>query len=82
MMIAAPVLCIGLMTAPGAHAETSQLLQTKTPMTALQDKDYGKGRLKYPDYTETASGLQYKDYREGAGPGAKAGDLLVLDWDG
>lgn len=51
-------------------------------MSALQDKDYGKTRLKYPDYVETSSGLQYKDYKEGAGPGAQPGDQLVLDWDG
>jgi len=27
---------------------------------ALRGKDYGKTRMKYPDYTETPSGLQYK----------------------
>jgi FKBP-type peptidyl-prolyl cis-trans isomerase len=82
MMIAAPGLCIGFLGASPAYAENSELLQTNTPMSALKDKDYGKGRLKYPDYVETASGLQYKDFREGSGPGAKVGDLLVLDWDG
>lgn len=27
---------------------------------ALRGKDYGKSKMKYPDYVETASGLQYK----------------------
>ena len=27
---------------------------------ALRGKDYGKTKMKYPDYTETESGLQYK----------------------
>ena len=29
-------------------------------MPALRGKDYGKTKMKYPDYTETESGLQYK----------------------
>jgi hypothetical protein len=27
---------------------------------ALRGKDYGKSKMRYPDYTETESGLQYK----------------------
>lgn len=27
---------------------------------ALRGKDYGKTRMRFPDYTETLSGLQYK----------------------
>lgn len=27
---------------------------------ALRGKDYGKTRMRFPDYTETPSGLQYK----------------------
>lgn len=27
---------------------------------ALRGKDYGKTKMRYPDYTETQSGLQYK----------------------
>ena len=27
---------------------------------ALRGKDYGKTKMRYPDYTETESGLQYK----------------------
>ncbi|KAG0615406.1 hypothetical protein M758_5G038600 [Ceratodon purpureus] len=29
-------------------------------MPALRGKDYGKTKMKYPDYVETESGLQYK----------------------
>ena len=42
-------------------------------MDALKDKDYGKGRIRYPDYVTTPSGLQYKDFRDGAGDQPKAG---------
>ncbi|XP_010453412.1 PREDICTED: peptidyl-prolyl cis-trans isomerase FKBP19, chloroplastic [Camelina sativa] len=51
-------------------------------MPALKGKDYGKTKMKYPDYTETQSGLQYKDLRVGTGPTAKKGDKVVVDWDG
>lgn len=27
---------------------------------ALRGKDYGKSKMRYPDYVETESGLQYK----------------------
>ncbi|XP_020218963.1 peptidyl-prolyl cis-trans isomerase FKBP19, chloroplastic isoform X3 [Cajanus cajan] len=32
-----------------------------TDMPALRGKDYGKTKMRYPDYTETESGLQYKN---------------------
>ncbi|RZC60480.1 hypothetical protein C5167_022233 [Papaver somniferum] len=51
-------------------------------MPALRGKDYGKSKMKYPDYVETESGLQYKDLRPGKGPTAKMGDAVVVDWDG
>ncbi|XP_022980883.1 peptidyl-prolyl cis-trans isomerase FKBP19, chloroplastic-like [Cucurbita maxima] len=51
-------------------------------MPALRGKDYGKTKMKYPDYTETESGLQYKDLRMGEGPSPKVGDTVVVDWDG
>lgn len=51
-------------------------------MPALRGKDYGKTKMKYPDYTETESGLQYKDLRIGEGPSPKVGDTVVVDWDG
>lgn len=51
-------------------------------MPALKGKDYGKSKMKYPDYAETSSGLQYKDLRAGSGQTAKMGDTVVVDWDG
>ncbi|KAJ6713660.1 PEPTIDYL-PROLYL CIS-TRANS ISOMERASE FKBP19 CHLOROPLASTIC [Salix viminalis] len=51
-------------------------------MPALRGKDYGKTKMRYPDYTETESGLQYKDLRAGNGPLPKMGEIVVVDWDG
>ncbi|KAG0615407.1 hypothetical protein M758_5G038600 [Ceratodon purpureus] len=51
-------------------------------MPALRGKDYGKTKMKYPDYVETESGLQYKDLREGSGPAPGIGNMVVVDWDG
>lgn len=51
-------------------------------MPALRGKDYGKTKMRYPDYTETNSGLQYKDLRAGNGPSPKVGETVVVDWDG
>ncbi|KAJ8759361.1 hypothetical protein K2173_006881 [Erythroxylum novogranatense] len=51
-------------------------------MPALRGKDYGKSKMRYPDYTETESGLQYKDLRVGDGPTPKMGEKVVVDWDG
>ncbi|XP_031272457.1 peptidyl-prolyl cis-trans isomerase FKBP19, chloroplastic-like [Pistacia vera] len=51
-------------------------------MPALRGKDYGKTKMRYPDYTETDSGLQYKDLRLGSGPTPKMGETVVVDWDG
>ncbi|KAA8532280.1 hypothetical protein F0562_032313 [Nyssa sinensis] len=53
-----------------------------TDMPALRGKDYGKTKMRYPDYTETESGLQYKDLRAGSGPTPKMGETVVVDWDG
>ncbi|KAL4353686.1 hypothetical protein GQ457_06G004950 [Hibiscus cannabinus] len=53
-----------------------------TDMPALRGKDYGKTKMRYPDYTETESGLQYKDLRVGDGPTPKMGETVVVDWDG
>ncbi|CAN8299613.1 unnamed protein product [Cochlearia groenlandica] len=62
----------------GAFAAASQFAD----MPAIRGKDYGKTKMKYPDYTETQSGLQYKDLRIGTGPIAKKGERVVVDWDG
>ncbi|PSS13729.1 Peptidyl-prolyl cis-trans isomerase [Actinidia chinensis var. chinensis] len=51
-------------------------------MPALRGKDYGKTKMRYLDYTETESGLQYKDLRVGSGPTPKVGETVVVDWDG
>ncbi|KAH9658474.1 peptidyl-prolyl cis-trans isomerase FKBP19 [Citrus sinensis] len=51
-------------------------------MPALRGKDYGKTKMRYPDYIETESGLQYKDLRQGSGPKPKMGETVVVDWDG
>ncbi|XP_063939524.1 peptidyl-prolyl cis-trans isomerase FKBP19, chloroplastic isoform X2 [Daucus carota subsp. sativus] len=48
-------------------------------MPALKGKDYGKTKMRYPDYIETNSGLQYKDLRVGNGPMPKKGDMVVGD---
>ncbi|XP_021296484.1 peptidyl-prolyl cis-trans isomerase FKBP19, chloroplastic isoform X1 [Herrania umbratica] len=53
-----------------------------TDMPALRGKDYGKTKMRFPDYTETESGLQYKDLRVGDGPTPKMGQTVVVDWDG
>ncbi|CAH9052245.1 unnamed protein product [Cuscuta epithymum] len=49
-------------------------------MPALRGKDYGKSKMRYPDYTETSSGLQYKDLKVGSGPNPKTGDIVVVSW--
>lgn len=36
----------------------------------------------FPDYERTASGLQYKDLREGTGPVPQMGQTVVIDWAG
>lgn len=36
----------------------------------------------YKDFVQTDSGLQYKDVREGSGNSPKAGDRVVIDWEG
>ncbi|XP_078160136.1 FKBP-like peptidyl-prolyl cis-trans isomerase family protein isoform X1 [Carex rostrata] len=51
-------------------------------LPALRGKDYGKTKMRYPDYTETQSGLQYKDLRVGTGSPPKIGETVVVDWDG
>lgn len=53
-----------------------------TDLPALRGKDYGKTKMHYPDYTETESGLQFKDLRIGNGPKPMKGETVVVDWDG
>nr|GMD77597.1 peptidyl-prolyl cis-trans isomerase FKBP19, chloroplastic [Ipomoea batatas] len=52
-------------------------------MPALRGKDYGKSKMRFPDYTETNSVCQsMQDLRVGSGPSPKTGDTVVVDWDG
>ena len=37
---------------------------------------------RYPDYTMTDSGLQYKDLRDGSGDTVSEGSRVTIDWDG
>lgn len=62
----------------GGAASASQFAD----MPALRGKDYGKTKMQYTDYTETISGLQYKDLRVGDGPKPRKGETVVVDWDG
>lgn len=57
-------------------------LDSLTPMDSIKNKDYGKPRLRYSDFVETESGLQYKDLKEGSGPTPKPGQRVVVDWAG
>eukprot|EP00252_Welwitschia_mirabilis_P013596 TRINITY_DN2990_c0_g1_i3.p1 TRINITY_DN2990_c0_g1~~TRINITY_DN2990_c0_g1_i3.p1 ORF type:complete len:151 (+),score=26.64 TRINITY_DN2990_c0_g1_i3:442-894(+) len=38
--------------------------------------------MRYLDYIQTKSGMQYKDLKKGDGPVPKVGDWVVVDWDG
>ncbi|GMH09722.1 hypothetical protein Nepgr_011563 [Nepenthes gracilis] len=67
-----------LNSAPAAAASRSEFAD----MPAIRGKDYGKTKMRYADYTETESGLQYKDLRVGSGPTPKLGETVVVDWDG
>mmetsp|Transcript_35308 Transcript_35308/g.110336 ORF Transcript_35308/g.110336 Transcript_35308/m.110336 type:complete len:179 (-) Transcript_35308:339-875(-) len=51
-------------------------------MPALKGKDYGKTKMKYPDFVATPSGLQYKDVKVGNGESPEDGDRVVFDWEG
>jgi hypothetical protein len=48
-----------------ANKQSKELVTGSYPIIeisvpALRGKDYGKTKMRYPDYTETESGLQYK----------------------
>eukprot|EP00245_Coleochaete_scutata_P007927 TRINITY_DN23751_c0_g1_i1.p1 TRINITY_DN23751_c0_g1~~TRINITY_DN23751_c0_g1_i1.p1 ORF type:complete len:315 (+),score=64.35 TRINITY_DN23751_c0_g1_i1:2-946(+) len=86
-LVAALALAISVPFLPSGEGRADSLpVEEKkrefTDMPALRGKDYGKTKMKYPDYVETESGLQYKDLRDGNGPGAQKGDMVVIDWDG
>ena len=43
-----------------AGVVTATRLVLNSAVPAIRGKDYGKSKMKYPDYVETESGLQYK----------------------
>ncbi|EYU28483.1 hypothetical protein ABFS82_11G081100 [Erythranthe guttata] len=75
---------IGLLAAATLDSQRNpdSIASEYADMPALRGKDYGKTKMRYPDYTETNSGLQYKDLRQGSGPIPKTGEIVVVDWDG
>lgn len=74
-----PLLAAGGPPPADAAPERSPDLE---PMEALKDKDYGKSRMTYGDFTRTDSGLQYLDLKEGTGETPRPGQTVVVDWSG
>ncbi|XP_015895932.2 peptidyl-prolyl cis-trans isomerase FKBP19, chloroplastic [Ziziphus jujuba] len=77
----AAMLTAGLSNVASAHGIAASASQF-ADMPALRGKDYGKTKMRYPDYKETDSGLQFKDLRVGDGRTPSPGDIVVVDWDG
>ena len=67
-----------LTRAEGSLPDKSEIVS----MPALKGKDYGKTKMKYPDFVATPSGLQYKDVKVGNGESPEDGDRVVFDWEG
>jgi FKBP-type peptidyl-prolyl cis-trans isomerase len=84
--LASAAAAAALLTAAATRPQTARAEGVKgyEPMAALKDKDYGKSRMRYPDYETTPSGLQYKELRAGDASAAppKSGDGCVIDFDG
>lgn len=84
-MVTSPVVAalpFGVLSVLGSTASPS-IASTIEAMPALKDKNYGKSRTIYPDFTLTESGLQYKDLASGSGDAtAKDGSMVVVDWSG
>jgi len=73
-----PLLGIHVVSTTPGHAAS-----TMEAMPALKDKNYGKSRTIYPDFTLTDSGLQFKDLVVGSGDmSASTGSTVVVDWSG
>ncbi|OEL22460.1 Peptidyl-prolyl cis-trans isomerase FKBP19, chloroplastic [Dichanthelium oligosanthes] len=77
-ILSSPILCSKQSLKNGNRTSPNNPIS----VPALRGKDYGKTKMRYPDYTETESGLQYKDLRVGDGPSPKKGETVVVDWDG
>mmetsp|Transcript_12851 Transcript_12851/g.18965 ORF Transcript_12851/g.18965 Transcript_12851/m.18965 type:complete len:249 (-) Transcript_12851:167-913(-) len=57
--------------------------QARVTQTQVPEPADAKSRARYPDFTLTDSGLQYKDVRVGTeGPSPEDGDRVVIDWEG
>lgn len=55
-------------------------LEDKVRMTGLNGP--GKTKTFFSDYELSESGLQFKDFKPGAGPNPKTGDRVSLEWTG
>ncbi|XP_057950089.1 peptidyl-prolyl cis-trans isomerase FKBP19, chloroplastic isoform X2 [Malania oleifera] len=74
---------IGFLAGAGSASKAGVAVASEfADMPALRGKDYGKSKMRYPDYVETGSGLQYKDLRVGNGAIPKMGETVVVNWDG
>ncbi|OAE18091.1 hypothetical protein AXG93_2899s1200 [Marchantia polymorpha subsp. ruderalis] len=73
---------LGLLLSMGLQPVERASANQFADMPALRGKDYGKSKMRFPDYVETSSGLQYKDLREGVGPPPEQGDVVMVDWAG
>ncbi|VVB14371.1 unnamed protein product [Arabis nemorensis] len=82
LLVSSVGLLIGALAYDSKDGGDVALASQFADMPAIRGKDYGKTKMKYPDYTETQSGLQYKDLRVGTGPKPKKGEKVVVDWDG
>ncbi|KAH9571022.1 hypothetical protein CY35_02G072200 [Sphagnum magellanicum] len=81
-LVSVPMASICAYLLSNVFASERALASGFADMPALRGKDYGKTKMRYPDYVQTDSGLQYKDLRPGAGPAPKIGSTVVVDWDG
>lgn len=72
-----------ILIAPSLRAQPSHAEYVdREYLPSIADKDYGKSRYNYPDFTLTESGLQYKDMVKGDGAVFKHGQTALVDWDG
>jgi hypothetical protein len=81
-LVSVPMASICAYLLSNVFASERALASGFADMPALRGKDYGKTKMRYADYVQTDSGLQYKDLRPGAGPAPKIGSTVVVDWDG
>lgn len=73
----------GLLTGAMPFTESGNAWSLKHNITAaLQAAADPSDCCRYPDFTLTDSGLQYKDLRDGSGGVAKDGSHVTVDWDG